>query len=72
MLEYQTITLPAADLDLIGVIETLIPRHARSVVLLHGEDGEPAVYRVRASEARLVRAAIREARARRDLRTIGA
>ena len=54
--------VPAA---LVGIIETMLPSYARSIVCLHGDtDADPVRYRAHRNEIEIVRHAIRVAKSR--------
>ena len=53
---------------LIGRIESLLPRHARSVTALYSDDGRAVRYRSHRSETVYVRRAVRLAKAEASIR----
>jgi hypothetical protein len=61
----KTITTRPVPAALVGIIETMLPGYARSIVCLHGDtDDAPVRYRANESEIEIIRHAIRTAKAR--------
>ena len=67
------VTTRPVESAVVATIENLLPRHARSVMCLHGDlDADPVRYKAHVSEIHHVRRAIRQARAEAGLRALEA
>ena len=59
------VTTRPVPANLVGIIETMLPSYARSIVCLHGNtDEDPVRYRAHKNEIHIIRRAIRTAKAR--------